>query len=146
MILLFVIRLMLLTARFGFLLAIVIDFIILGGVGVFYGHTKLFPLIASGNAIIFWDVVLFVIILFIYSFIVNLGTMKFPRVSLIFHYLMAWIGTAVLYLLMTIIIFQGLPRLLKIEWMSDVTHIIIVSLLSLILYSMRLKMFQKEVY
>jgi len=142
---LFFIRMMFLTFNFSVRLISVIDFILLGGLAVYYGHTNWFPYIANGNAVYFWDIVLLIIVLISYRTIIKIGSTKFPRLSLIFHYVMAWGGTALIYVLISAIALGHLPRLLNFEILNVVVNIILISLLAWVLYTMRLKVFHLKI-
>src|SRR5690625_7123503 len=118
----------------GYIAAVVVDVIVIGGFVVFYWHHNWFIHIASGKAIYFWDVVLFVLIFLLYSSIVLIGTNKFPRIAGLFHYVIAWLVTGFIYLFINNAIFNKLGSLLIIEQMIIIVILIFLSILTLFLY------------
>ncbi len=128
----------------GYALAVVIDILVLGGFAIYYAHNEWFINIASGKAVYFWDVLLFALIGFIYGIIVMLGTRKFPRIAGIFHYVIAWIMTGFIYLIINYGIFDGLGSLLNNEQINIVIHIIIISILSLFIFNSRIRIFKQQ--
>src|SRR5699024_9124485 len=90
---------------------VVVDVIAIGGFVVFYVHHNWFIHIASGKAVYFWDVVLFVLIFILYSSIVLIGTNKFPKIAGLFHYVVAWLVTGFIYLFINYAIFNQLGSL-----------------------------------
>lgn len=128
----------------GYALAVVIDILVLGGFAIYYAHNEWFINIASGKAVYFWDVLLFAFIGFIYGIIVVLGTNKFPRVAGVFHYVIAWMTTGLIYLIINYEIFDGFGSLLNNEQINIVIHIIIISILALFIFSTRIRIFKQR--
>lgn len=128
----------------GYGLAVVIDILVLGGFAIYYAHNEWFINIASGKAVYFWDVLLFAFIGFIYGIIVVLGTKKFPRIAGVFHYVIAWITTGFIYLIINYEIFDGFGPLLNNEQINTVIHIIIISILALFIFSTRMRIFKQR--
>lgn len=128
----------------GYALAVVIDILVLGGFAIYYAHNEWFINIASGKAVYFWDVLLFAFIGFIYGIIVVLGTRKFPRIAGVFHYVIAWVTTGLIYLIINYEIFDGFGPLLNNEEINIVLHIIIISILTLFIFSTRIRIFKQR--
>lgn|SRR5690625_2949293 len=128
----------------GYALAVVIDILVLGGFAIYYAHNEWFINIASGKAVYFWDVLLFAFIGFIYGIIVVLGTNKFPIVAGVFHYVIAWMTTGLIYLIINYEIFDGFGSLLNNEQINIVIHIIIISILALFIFSTRIRIFKQR--
>lgn len=128
----------------GYIAAVVVDVIAIGGFVVFYGHHNWFIHIASGKAIYFWDVVLFVLIFLLYSSIVLIGTNKFPRIAGLFHYVIAWLVTGFIYLFINYAIFNQLGSLLINEQMNLIVHLIIISGLAVFIFKKRMLIFKQN--
>lgn len=143
-IILLLLRIVIWIIGLGFALAVVIDILVLGVFAIYYAHNEWFINIASGKAVYFWDVLLFAFIGFIYSIIVVLGTSKFPRIAGVFHYVIAWMTTGLIYLIINYEIFDGFGPLLNNEQINIVLHIIIISILALFIFSTRIRIFKQR--
>jgi len=128
----------------GYIAAVVVDVIAIGGFVVFYGHHNWFIHIASGKAVYFWDVVLFVLIFILYSSIVLIGTNKFPKIAGLFHYVVAWLVTGFIYLFINYAIFNQLGSLLINEQMNLIVHLIIISGLAVFIFKKRMLIFKQN--
>lgn len=127
----------------GYVFAVIVDMLILGGFAIYYAHYEWFLHISSGKAVYFWDVVLFVFVSVIYGVIVMLGTSKFPRISGLFHYVIAWVTTGFIYLFINYEVFGKFGPLLNNEQMNTVVHLFIISILALFIFSTRMRIFKK---
>src|SRR5690625_3128545 len=80
--------------------AIFFDIVVIGGFTVYYAHHEWFVKIASGKAVYFWDVVCFAIVGSIYTAFLMLAHQGFPKIAAIFHYIVAWVATFFVYLIL----------------------------------------------
>lgn len=142
--LLLFVRLVTLFISFGLVMMVIVDMLVIGGFAVFYGHHNWFVYIASGKAVYFWDIVLFMIVVFLYSGIVFLATSKFPRIAAIFHYAISWVVVGIFYLFIHYASFNGLGLLLNNEQLNVAVHIIIISILALFVFRARMRMFKRD--
>ena len=126
----------------GYIAAVVVDVIAIGGFVVFYGHHNWFIHIASGKAVYFWDAILFVIVVFLYSGIIFFTTSKFPRISAVFHYAISWFIVGVVYLFIHYATFNGLGLLLDNEQLNVAVHLVIISILALFVFRARMQIFK----
>jgi len=128
----------------GYVFAVVVDILVLGGFAIYYAHYEWFVHLASGKAVYFWDTLLFAFISLIYVIIVVLGTNKFPRIAGLFHYMIAWLTTGFIYLFINYQIYDGFGPLLNNNQMNTVVHIIIISILALFIFSTRMRIFKQR--
>lgn len=128
--------------RLGYLAAVVIDVLIIGGFSIYYAHHQWFVHIASGKAVYFWDLILFIIIFIVYTTFLVMGTNKFPRIAAIFHYIIAWIATFFIYVFVNYAIFDGMGSLLNHPTMNEIVHLIIITLLAFIIFNARMRIFK----
>jgi len=128
--------------RLGYVAAVVVDVLIIGGFSIYYAHHQWFVHIASGNAVYFWDLILFIVIFVLYSTILVIGTNKFPRIAAIFHYIIAWFATLFIYVFINLVMFNGMGSLLNHSTMNEVVHFIIISLLAFIIFNARMRIFK----
>lgn len=131
--------------RLGYVMAVVVDVLVIGGFSIYYAHNEWFVSIASGKAVYFWDVLLFVLIGIVYGIIVVLGTSMFPRIAGLFHYMIAWITTGFIYVFINHEVFDVvLGPLLNNEQMNTVVHIVIISVLALFIFTPRMRIFKQD--
>ncbi len=142
-IILLMIRLCMWFIGLGYIAAVFVDVLILGGFAIYYAHHQWFVHIASGKAVYFWDILLFVLISAIYSVIVVKGTATFPRIAAIFHYAIAWVTTGFIYLFINYQFYNGFGPLLNNEQVNTIVHLIIISILALFIFNRRMRIFQQ---
>lgn len=142
-IILLVIRLAIFFTKFGVISAVVIDFLVIGGFSTHFAHNRIIPSFASGKAIYFWDVVVFIFICTCYAIFLAIVSEKLPKFAKIIHYTMAWIGMGLFYIIIMLIISGGLPQLLDNETANYLLHLTAVSVFALILFKIRLQMMEK---
>src|SRR5690625_350848 len=143
-IILLLLRLVIWIFGLRYTFAVVVDILVLGGFVIYYAHNEWFINIASGKAVYFWDVLLFAFIGCIYGVIVLLGTRRFPRIAGLFHYVIAWMTTGFIYLIINYGIYGGFGPLLNNEQINTVIHIIIISILALFIFSTRMRIFTRH--
>ena len=144
-IILLLLRLVTWMMGLGYVMAVVVDVLVIGGCSIYYAHNEWFVHIASGKAVYFWDVLLFVLIGFVYGVIVVLGTSMFPRIAGLFHYIIAWITTGFLYVFINYAVCGVVfGLLLDNEQMNTVVHIVIISVLALFIYNSRMRIFKQN--
>lgn len=130
------------SSSIGKVIAIFIDFLILGGFAMNFFHHKISTVIASGKAVYFWNIVFTVIICALYFFLLVAIFTFAPKVGAIINYFIAWIGTFIIYFLVFAILNNDeLPQLLDNENLSKLTNLIIVSLLAIITFQARQNIF-----
>lgn len=131
--------------RLGYVFTVVIDILVIGGFSIYYAHYEWFIHIADGKAVYFWDVILFVLISFVYGAIMVFGTSRFPRIAGLFHYVIALVTTGFIYLLINYEIFDDtFGRLLNNEDMNMVVHIVIILILALFIFRTRMHIFKQD--
>lgn len=128
----------------GYAAAIVVDVLVLGGFAIYYAHHAWFVHIASGKAVYFWDGVLFVAVSFVYAAVLLILTNYFPRLGSLFHYVIAWFGTACIYLFINLVMFEGLGQLLDHDDLNVIVHFILISLFAIIIFKKRKSMFSQQ--
>lgn len=142
----FILILIIVTAflmRLGYVAAVIIDVLLLGGFAIYYAHHQWFVHIASGKAIYFWDVLLFIVIFILYSGLLVLGTNKFPKLAAVFHYIIAWIATFFIYVFINYAIFNEMGSLLNHSTMNEIVHLILITLLAFIIFNRRMTIFKQ---
>lgn len=128
----------------GYVMALTVDILVIGGFAVNYGHHEWFVHIASGKAVYFWDAVLFVIVGFLYVGLVTVLTRFLPWLAYIFHYVVAWIGTGIIYMVINLVFFDDLGKLLDDPDLNVIVHLVIVSLLAIVLFMKRISIFKQD--
>jgi|SRR5699024_18484 len=128
----------------SYMLALTIDILVIGGFAAYYGHHEWFIHIASGKAVYFWDGVLFVLVGFLYVGIVGILTRFVPWLAYVFHYIVAWIGTGIIYIFVNLVFFNDIGKLLDDSTMNYIVHLVIVSLIAIILFVKRVSIFNRE--
>lgn len=141
-IILILLQIVRLIIGFGMIFAVLVDMLVLGGFAIYYAHHEWFVHIASGKAVYFWDVLLFVLVSFVYGVAVTRGTSRFPRVAGVFHYIVAWVTTGFIYVFINYEFYNGLGRLLNNQQMNTVVHLMIISILAVFIYRKRMDMFR----
>lgn len=131
--------------RLGSVALGIVDVLIIGGLAVYYAHHKWFVYIASGKAVYFWDVLLFIVIAILYSSIISMGTSSFPKLAALFHYAIAWFITYFIYGLANHAVFGEMAPLLNHQTMNEIVHVIIVTLLAFIIFKRRMRIFNQEI-
>lgn len=129
--------------RLGYIAIVIIDVFLISGVAIYYAHHQWFIHIASGKAVYFWDVILFVAIIFTYSTLIMAGTNKFPAIAGIFHYMIAWIITYFIHGMINVAIFGEIGSLLNHNVMNTIVHVIIISILAIFIFNTRMRIFNK---
>lgn len=132
--------------RLGYVFTVIIDILVIGGFLITYAHYEWFIHIADGKAVYFWDVILFILISFVYGAIIVFGTSKFPKIAGLFHYAVAWVTAGFIYLFINYEIFDHkFGMLLNNEQMNTVVHILIISILALFIFRTRMRIFSQDV-
>ncbi|KLA01402.1 hypothetical protein B4147_1069 [Bacillus wiedmannii] len=124
--------------------AVLVDFLFLGGFTVYSLHKLISVKIASGYAIYFWDILFFIVSCVLYYIVLNYLVINFPRIAAFINYIISWIGTFLVYTTICIILIGNLPKLLNDEFFSQLTNIIIISILAIITFNIRKTMFANE--
>ncbi|MCL1702156.1 hypothetical protein [Lysinibacillus sp. Bpr_S20] len=122
--------------------AVLIDFIFLGFFTAISLHGAISVKIASGKAIYFWDTLFFITACVLYFIALNLLVIYFPRIAKFLNYMVAWIGTFIIYIVLSSL-FTGdaLPQLLNNDSLSQFTNLIIISIIAFATYNVRKKIF-----
>lgn len=126
----------------GAVAAIFLDIVVIGGFTVYYAHHEWFVKIASGKAVYFWDVVCFAIVGSIYTAFLMLAHQGFPKIAAIFHYIVAWVATFFVYLILNLILFDSFGKLLDHKQWNLFVHAIIISILAIYIFSKRRDIFK----
>ncbi|MDD1505537.1 hypothetical protein PVA17_22720, partial [Lysinibacillus sp. CNPSo 3705] len=121
--------------------AVLIDFLFIGGFTAYSLHKIISVKIASGNAVYFWDIVFFIAACILYYIALNYLVINFPRLAAVINYIVSWIGTFLIYGVICVIFIGGLPQLLNNPSFSMLTNVIIVSLLAIITFNIRKSVF-----
>ncbi len=124
--------------------AVLVDFLFLGGFTVYSLHKLISVKIASGYAVYFWDILFFIVSCVLYYIVLNYLVINFPRIAAFINYIISWIGTFLVYTTICIILIGNLPKLLNDEFFSQLTNIIIISILAIITFNIRKTMFANE--
>ncbi|HFK1767090.1 hypothetical protein AT258_24110 [Bacillus wiedmannii] len=124
--------------------AVLVDFLFLGGFTAYSLHKLISVKIASGYAVYFWDILFFIVSCVLYYIILNYLVINFPRIAAFINYIISWIGTFLVYTTICIILIGNLPKLLNNEFFSQLTNIIIISILAIITFNIRKTMFANE--
>src|SRR5699024_4557322 len=94
-------------------IAVFIDFLLIGGIVANFTHKAISIKIASGNAIYFWNIAFALGACVLYYFLLNFLILYFPKIATIVNYLIAWVGTFLVYLIIFSVINGNLPQLLN---------------------------------
>ncbi|MGG2014881.1 hypothetical protein [Bacillus sp. S10(2024)] len=121
--------------------AVLIDFLFLGGFTAYSLHEIISIKIASGNAVYFWDTIFFIVSCVLYYIALNYLVINFPRLAAFFNYIISWIGTFLVYTTICVISIGNFPKLLNNDFFSKLTNLIIISILALITFNIRKTMF-----
>lgn len=121
--------------------AVFIDFLLIGGFTAYLLHGKVSVQIASGKAVYFWDIAFGVGVCILYYVILSFLVIHFPKVAACINYVIAWIGTFLIYGMIFAIFNGGLPQLLNNHSLSMLINIIIVTLLAFITFKIRKNIF-----
>ncbi|MEI2314945.1 MULTISPECIES: hypothetical protein [Bacillus cereus group] len=124
--------------------AVLVDFLFLGGFTAYSLHKSVSVKIASGYAVYFWDILFFIVSCVLYYIVLNYLVINFPRIAALINYIISWIGTFLVYTTICIILIGNLPKLLNDEFFSQLTNIIIISILAIITFNIRKTMFANE--
>ncbi|MFJ9231058.1 hypothetical protein [Bacillus mobilis] len=124
--------------------AVLVDFLFLGGFTAYSLHKAVSVKIASGYAVYFWDILFFIVSCVLYYIVLNYLVINFPRIAAFINYIISWIGTFLVYTIICIILIGNLPKLLNNEFFSQLTNIIIISILAIITFNIRKTMFANE--
>lgn len=73
--------------------AVLVDFLFLGGFAAYSLHQSVSVKIASGYAVYFWDILFFIVSCVLYYIVLNYLVTNFPRLAALINYIIAWIGT-----------------------------------------------------
>ena len=123
------------------LIAVFIDFLLIGGIVAYSVHGKLSVKIASGNAVYFWDIVFGIGACFIYYILLNYLVINFPKLAAVINYVIAWVGTLIIYGMTLILFYGGFPQLLNNYDLSMIIHIIIITMLAFVTFNIRKNIF-----
>lgn len=124
--------------------AVLVDFLFLGGFAAYSLHQSVSVKIASGYAVYFWDILFFIVSCALYYIVLNYLVTNFPRLAALINYIIAWIGTFLVYATICIILIGNLPQLLNNKFFSELTNIIIISILAIITFNVRKTMFANK--
>ncbi|PFN27601.1 hypothetical protein [Bacillus cereus] len=124
--------------------AVLIDFLFLGGFTAYSLHKIISVKIASGNAVYFWDIIFFIVSCVLYYIVLNYLVINFPRLAACINYIISWIGTFLVYTTICIIFIGNFPQLLNNEFFSKLTNLIIISIIAIITFNIRKTMFANE--
>ncbi|MDA1601817.1 hypothetical protein PDL10_15595 [Bacillus cereus] len=124
--------------------AVLVDFLFLGGFTAYSLHKLISVNIASGYAVYFWDIIFFILSCVLYYIVLNYLVINFPRIAAFINYIISWIGTFLVYTTICIILIGNLPQLLNNEFFSQLTNIIIISILAIITFNIRKTMFANK--
>ena len=124
--------------------AVLIDFLFLGGFTAYSLHKVISVKIASGNAVYFWDIIFFIVSCALYYIALNYLVINFPRLAAFINYSISWIGTFLIYTTICVILIGDFPQLLNNDFFSKLTNLIIVSILAIVTFNIRKTMFANE--
>ncbi|MFA2786244.1 hypothetical protein [Bacillus paranthracis] len=124
--------------------AVLVDFLFLGGFAAYSLHKSVSVTIASGYATYFWDILFFIVSCVLYYIVLNYLVINFPRLAALINYIIAWIGTFLVYATICIILIGNLPQLLNNKFFSELTNIIIISILAIITFNVRKTIFANK--
>ncbi|GIN58626.1 hypothetical protein J8TS2_29450 [Lederbergia ruris] len=121
--------------------AVSIDFLFIGGFTAYSLHEKVSIKIASGNAVYFWDIVFGIGACILYFTLLSYLVIKFPKIAALINYIIAWIGTLLIYGMICVIFIGNFPRLLNNYFLSTLVNIIIITVLAFITFNIRKNIF-----
>lgn len=142
-IILLLLRLAIFFTKIGFISAVIIDFLLIGGFFTRYAHRQIIPNFSSGKAIYFWDLIAFLLICSTYAILLVIISSKLPKLAYILHYIIAWIGMGLFYSIVMLIINNDLPQLLDNDTANYILHLTAVSFLALFFLRIRLLMMER---
>lgn len=124
--------------------AVFIDFLLICGFTAYFLHGEVSVKIASGNAVYFWDIAFGIGVCVLYYVLLNFLVIHLPMVAAFINYIIAWIGTFLIYGVIFTIFIGGLPQLLNNHSLNMLINIIIVSLLALMTFKIRKNIFNTQ--